>query len=472
MGRREMLMENEELFEFEKHILAVLSSDATIAEKRDNLDDFHDYELARALVLMDKEQRETFSLCLTAKELANVFSQLAPEDAVSILRETPIAAITQIFNEMQSDDLVDIIGCFEDHDESVTFLSLIDYKKRHTVKEMLAYDDSLVGSIMNNNYLEIKKANSIKEAIRTMVQNAPATEFINNLYVVENGHLEGVLSLKEVISAGNKPTALVEDIMTVNMVTVTPWTKTEDAIELMKNYDFFLLPVVDKDNKMLGIVAFDDMFVALNKESDEDYSRLAGLTDINIDENRETVFSTVKKRMPWLVILLFVNLITSTIITGYGNVLVLIPTLALFMPIILNLAGNTGTQSLGIIIRLFATNQLDSRKAIRKHLFKELITGIVNGVIIAILLFGLVIGMRMLMGMTFASVLPFAFVIALSISVSLIVATLAGAVVPLFISLFKIDPAVASGPFITTINDIISLLIYFGLASILLANYM
>lgn len=222
---------------------------------------------------------------------------------------------------------------------------------------------------------------------------------------------------------------------------------------------------------MLGIVAYDDIIEALNRESDEDYSRLAAVTDVLIDQKRETVLTSIKKRVPWLVILLFVNVITSSIITGYESVLAMIPTLAFFMPLILNLSGNTGTQSLGIIIRLFATNQLESRRRILKHLFKEFLTGIINGILIAILLFFLVIALRMVQGEKFVDILPFAFVIGLSIAIALAVATVAGAVVPLLLSVLKVDPAVASGPFITTINDIISLLIYLGLASILLANY-
>ena len=169
-------------------------------------------------------------------------------------------------------------------------------------------------------------------------------------------------------------------------------------------------------------------------------------------------------------VLLFVNLITSSIIIGFEEQLKLLPTLAIFMPLILNMAGNSGTQSLGIMIRLFATNQLDSKKTVFKHLFNEFLTGLVNGLVIAIGLFVMVILLNLIKGQDFTTGLSFAFVTALSINIALIVATLAGALVPLFINSLKIDPAVASGPFITTINDILSLLIYFGLASILIAS--
>ncbi|MBN2504085.1 MAG: magnesium transporter [Bacilli bacterium] len=453
-------------------IISLVESDLELLEKRRKIDEYHDYDLAEALMQMSLSQRRLFFECLEYDQIANVISQLDPEDAANVLRETPKRLTQAILNLLQTDDLVDIIDVFQDHDEQVTYLSLVNPKARKLVKEILAYDDSLVGSIMNNNYLEVSASTTIKETIKTIVNMAPKIEFINNIYVLDNGILNGVLSLKEVMSAGNKPTTPISEVMTVNIVSVTPWTEIEDAIDLMKNYDFFLLPVVDRENRMLGVVSYDDIIEALNRESDEDYARLAALSDVVIDAKRETVYQSVRKRLPWLIILLFVNLITSSIITGYESTLAMLPTLAFFMPLILNLAGNTGTQSLGIIIRLFATNQLDTRKAIRKHLMRELFTGIMNGIFVSILLFLLVIAMRSIQGETLADIVPFALVIAMSIAIALSVATVAGALVPLLISVLKIDPAVASGPFITTINDILSLLIYLGLASLMLANYL
>ena len=209
------------------------------------------------------------------------------------------------------------------------------------------------------------------------------------------------------------------------------------------------------------------MIETLSYESEMDYSSLAGISEVSVDE-RETVWETIKKRMPWLLVLLFINLFTSSIISNHEATLLALPTLAIFMPLILNMAGNSGTQSLGIVIRLFAKNELDERKSVWKHLLNELLTGLVNGLIIATLLFLIVILFNLTRGTNFTDGLEFALVIALSINVALIVSTVSGTVIPLIINLFKLDPAVASGPFITTINDIFSLLIYFGLATVLI----
>nr|HPJ23691.1 magnesium transporter [Bacillota bacterium] len=204
-------------------------------------------------------------------------------------------------------------------------------------------------------------------------------------------------------------------------------------------------------------------------ESDMDYSSLAAVSEISIDE-KETVWESIKKRMPWLLILLVLNLFTSSIITSYQQVLILLPTLSIFMPLISNMAGNSGTQSLGIVIRLFAKNELDDRKTVFRHLFNEFLTGVVNGVIIAAMLFVIVVLFNTIRGISFTEGLRFALVISMTINVALIVSTISGAIIPLLINLMKLDPAVASGPFITTINDILSLLIYFSLATILMTS--
>jgi len=466
-----MSTEIQELENYQEEIIEIIRSEIPLNEKMIKLDEYHDYELAQTLIHLNEEEKLEFISLFSPKQIANIISIVDEEDVIPFILDLPKKQVAQILAEMQPDDIVDIIRSM-DVSLQTEYLTLIDPTRRPNIKELIRFDDDVVGSYMNTSFAQVDRNDSIKLAIKKLVDQAPKVEYITDIYVTDLGYLEGVLSLKELITAGNQPDLKISDIMTTNLIACTPNTKNEEAIELMQNYDFLLLPIVDQNFKMIGVLSFDDMAEALNEESDEDYSRLAGVTDINIDEERETILSSIKKRMPWLVILLFINLITSGIVAGYEHVLTKIPTLALFMPLILNMAGNTGTQSLGVIIRLFATNQLDSKKSVWKHLAKETLTGLVNGVIIASLLFVMVIVLKLFDHQTITEILPFAFVISLSIATALVVATLAGAVVPIVMNLFKVDPAVASGPFITTINDIISLIIYFGLASILLSHLM
>ncbi|MFO7969835.1 MAG: magnesium transporter [Candidatus Izemoplasmatales bacterium] len=426
---------------------------------------FHSYEIAKILLDLDPLLRTKLYKFLSILDLTEVFEELEPEDAFYLLEEMNVTIIINVFESMETDDLIDIIELIEDKDKRLNYLSLIEPKKRKTIKTYLNFDDDLVGSILNTNLVKISVNLTISEAIKKVVEAAPDVEYIHNIYVVDDdNHLLGTISLKELINKGNEKHMAVESIMVTNLVYLLPTTDLEEAIELMKNYDFQLLPVINNNNELIGIVSFDDIVEVLNEESQSDYANLAGLTDVNIEED-ETVFSSLKKRLPWLVILLFVNLITSSIITNYEKELQALTTLAVFMPLILNMAGNSSTQGLGVIIRLFATNQLKTKKNILNHLFKEFLTGLINGLIIGVGLFILVILFNFIRGEVFLEGLNLAFVISLSISIALIVATLAGSLVPLIINALKIDPATASGPFITTINDILSLLIYFGLAT-------
>jgi magnesium transporter len=458
----------EKLELYQKEILMILSSDLPKDDKRVQLDLFHDYELGQTLGVMTESDRLLLYYLLPSTIIANILALVEPEEACVFVREMPNPNIAPIFAAMQTDDLADIISAFDDRDERITYFSLIELGKRQVVKAILDYDEKVVGAIMNNNFVALDKTMTAKTAIKELVRVAPQTEFINNLYVLDNQVLVGVLSLKEVIAAGNQPDRPIAALMSVNIIAVTPTTPSEEAANTMKDYDFMLLPVVDHDFKMIGVVAFDDIADVINAESDEDYSRLAGITDVNLEETGETVFTSIRKRMPWLVVLLFINLITSGIVAGFEAVLALIPILALFMPLILNMAGNSGTQSLGVIIRLFATNQLETKSDIRKHLIRETLTGLFNGLIIGAALFVMVVVIRLIGGSPFREVLPFAGVVSVAIFAALMVSTVAGALVPLLMKLIKVDPAVASGPFITTVNDIIALLIYFGLASALL----
>ncbi len=456
----------------EQLIVAIVRSDRAPEEKRQLLAEFHDFDLSQALPLLEPAERRKFYSLLDGATLADVFEHLDPEDAVVHIKDFPLPEAAKILNGMEGDDLVDLIQAFTDRDERVGFLALLSLEKRNSIKAMIDYDDDLVGSIMNNVYISIPPTHTVKQAIKTLVETAEKTEFINNLYVVENGILVGVLSLKEVISAGAKQDQPVRDLMTVNLVTVHPTTRKEEAVGIFRDYDFMLLPVVDQEGRMLGIISFDDMIETQAAESDEDYAKFAAVADVDVDDEKDTVAASFKKRMPWLTILLVCDVLTSSIVAGFEGVIAAIPTLALFMPLILSMCGNTGTQSLGVIIQLFADNRLETKREIRVHLFHEFLTGLVNGLILGVLVFGLVLGLQLLNGAGFSDTLPFAVVVAIAITIALMVSTVAGAGVPLLCKLFKVDPAVASGPFITTINDILSLIIYFGLASLLLGSLM
>ena len=451
-------------------IIKILKDNDQEATIRIMLDDYHDYELARALIDMDDTDRDKLYHSLSISKLTEVFEQLDPEDAFKFFEKMSVTTIINIFEFIETDDLVDIIEAIDQKEKQMMYLSMIPTDKRKVIRSYLHFDEDMVGSIMNNNYVQINQNLNVKKAIKAVVEAAPNVEYIHNIYVIDDyHHLVGTLSLKELINKGNQKSTLIKDIMIDNLIFLYPTSEIEDAIELMKNYDFQLLPVISSDHILIGIISFDDTLEAISDESSQDYASLAGLTDVEIDDD-ESVVSSLKKRLPWLIFLLFVNLITSSIIASYEDELQALTTLAIFMPLILSMAGNSSTQGLGVVIRLFATNRLDKAKPIFKHLLKEFFTGLINGLFIGMGLFVMVLLFNYVSGTPFSESLTFALVIALSVQVALTVATLVGSLIPLIINLFKLDPAAASGPFITTINDILSLIIYFGLATALIST--
>jgi magnesium transporter len=277
---------------YQSDLLQILRGPSSKEEKRIALEPFHQNELAQTLPLLTFKERLLMYELLASPTIADMLAWMEPEDAVECIREIPNQHISTIFQSMQTDDLADVIDAFDEREERVTYLSLIDLSRRMAVKTILDYDEKVVGSIMNTTFVVLDKSMSVKNAIKELVRVAPQVEFINNLFVVEDGVLIGVLSLKEIMAAGKTPEAKIDDLMTVNLITVHPTTPSEEAAEIMKTYDFMLLPVVDHEDKLLGVVSFDDIADVINEESDEDYSRLAGLTDVNLEEGGETVFDS------------------------------------------------------------------------------------------------------------------------------------------------------------------------------------
>lgn len=439
------------------------SDKALIKEK---ILEYHPYEISEALLEYTKEQRVKLFRILTPKEIGESISFLDIDDALEVFEDMKPKYIVGIIQELDIDDAVDVMQGLEDK-ERVAYLKLMDEEHRANIKDLLQYEEDTAGSIMTLEYIEISVNDTVEKAMKKMLEQAVDADTIYTIYVTDRKNtLVGTLSLRELILARKGQN--IKDIMNERIVSVQASLDQEEVADIFQDYDFPSLPVVDKFNRMLGIITFDDIMDVIDEEAVEDYSRLAGISDVEIDAENETIWMSAKKRIPWLLILSVLGFLTSTIINQYSGTLEAIPTIALFMPMILGMAGNTGTQSLAVTVRGLNNGELDDRIDIYKHIFRELGTGVLNGVLIGVVLFGVT-----WLFLTFTGN-PDAFkitqVVSLSIVVSLTVATVAGALMPIIINSFKIDPAVASGPFVTMINDILALSVYFTLATILIAN--
>lgn len=425
---------------------------------------YHPYEVSEALLEMNEELRTKFFKVFKGKDISQIMGYVDIEDMIDFFQDMKPRYIVNIIQDLDIDDAVDVVDALPD-EERAGYLQLMDQEHQKAIKELLQYNEDTAGSIMTTEYIEINVKDTVEKAMKKLINQAVDAETIDNLYVTDSKNtLVGVISLREMILA--RKGHFVKDIMNTRIISVKTSLDQEDVAGIFKDYDFTTLPVVDSLHRMLGIITVDDIIDVIEEEASEDYSRLAGISDVDIDADTETIWMSAKKRLPWLLILSVLGFVTSTIIAVFEDTLSVVPTIALFMPMILGMAGNTGTQALAVTIRGLNNNEFDDRKDIRKHLFREIGTGLLNGFIIGVILFIVTYAYLSVSGNEYSLII--AEVVSLSIIVSLMVSTLSGALIPIVINSFKIDPAVASGPFVTVIIDIIALSVYFSLATVLI----
>ena len=433
---------------------------------REKIMEYHPYEVSEALVEMSEAERAKFFTVFQGKDISSIISYLEIDDVLDFFEEMKPRYIVNIIQELDVDDAVDIMLALAE-EERAGYLKLMTKENREAIKSLFKYAEYSAGSIMTTEYIEIDVTDSVEQAMKKLIQQAVDAETISTLYVTdEKNKLVGTLSLREIILA--RKGQLIQDIMNSRIVSVPASMDQEDVASIFKDYDFTSLPVVDKLNRMLGIITIDDIVDVIDEEAVEDYSRLAGVSDVDIDSENETIWMSAKKRLPWLLVLSILGFATSTIIAQFEGTLSAVPTIALFMPMILGMAGNTGTQALAVTVRGLNNDQFESKTEVTRHLVRELGTGLLNGVIIGSILFLVTFGFLLLTHNPNAIKITEA--VSLAIIVSLTVATFAGAFIPIIINSFKIDPAVASGPFVTMIVDILAISVYFTLATILIIN--
>lgn len=428
--------------------------------------EFHPYDISEAILELTKEQRAVLYDTLKPNEICYSIAHLEIENILEIFEEMKPKYIAGIIQELDMDDAVDVLKALPEEDHS-TYMLLMDKEHKEKIKDLFKYKEDTAGSIMTTEYIEISETDTVEKAMKKLISQAVEAEIIYTIYVVNNnGILVGTLSLREMILA--RKGEIIKDVMNQRIISVNASLDQEEVAVIVADYDFTSIPVVDHMNRMLGVITIDDIVDVIEEEAVEDYSKLAGISDVEIDSETETIWMSAKKRLPWLLVLSVLGFMTSTIIAQFETTLDAVPTIALFMPMILGMAGNTGTQSLAVTIRGLNDGEFDDKTQIRRHLIREVGTGLLNGVLIGIILFAVTYAFLSVTGNVNAFTITQ--VVSLSIVVSLTVATLSGALIPIIINSFKIDPAIASGPFVTMIIDIIALSVYFLLATILILN--
>ncbi len=415
----------------------------------------HPYDQSQIYMQLNREERTIVSYYLSPEEMAEIMGNLLDEtelleDALSDMDPNYAASV---ITDMYTDDAVDLLENLE-KEQTISYLMLMDKDRAEPIRHLLHYEDSTAGSIMTTEYIGVSENQTVRDAMQMLRKEALDAELIYYIYVVDHQNkLTGVISLRDLLVAADD--TWIFELMNEQVHYAKVSDDQETVARMMRDYDFLALPVVDFQLHMVGIITVDDIMDVMDEIASDDYSKLAGVSEMEkLDTNP---LSSARKRLPWLIILLFLGLITANLISHFESALSQKAILAVFIPLIAGMAGNTGTQSLAVIVRGIATGEIAEENKwllLLREAGTGLITGVTCGILVTILVFA------------WQDDFFLAILVGNSILVSLMVATLAGSLVPLVMNKLKIDPAVASGPFITTINDLISIVIYFGMATI------
>lgn len=418
--------------------------------------EMHPYEQAMFFREQSKDDRIKIYTYLSPLEMSDIMEYIELEETEKLITEMDPRFATMVLEEMAVDDAVDILKELS-IDEVASFLAVMDPKAADEIKALLHYEEKTAGSIMTTEFVAVYTHQTVRETLQRMKQLALSAETIYYIYVLdENKRLVGVLSLRDLIVADESD--MIKEVMSEGVVSVSVGRNQEEIAQMMMDYDFLALPVVDFQNHLLGIITVDDILDVIDEEATEDYSKFAALSDYNVRD--VSPIQAAKKRLPWLIILLFLGMVTASLIGSFEKTLEKVPIVAIFIPLIAGMAGNAGTQSLAVAVRGIAVGTYGNENR-WKLILREVSTGILVGSACGIVVTFLIYFWK---GNFFLGVL-----VGIAILATLTVATLSGTIIPLIMEKFNIDPAVASGPFITTLNDITSVLIYFGMATIFIS---
>ena len=450
-----------------QEILDIIHSGLPQAELAEKLSDYHENDLADALADLTAEERRKLYAILGVEQVAEIFSYL--DDAEPYLKELPSEEAAQVVSHMDSDDAVDALDDLEEEDKEkiVHQMDKVDKDAADDVKLLLSYNEDEIGSCMTTNYICIRKDMTIRQAMSELVKQAGENDNISTLYVVdEDEHFYGAIDLKDLIVA--RADDSLEKLIARSYPYVTDHEKINDCIDRIVDYAERSLPVLNESGKLLGIITSADVVELVDDQMGDDYAKLGGLT--SEEDLNEGVFQSVKKRLPWLVALLFLGMLVSSVVGAFESVVAVLPIVICFQSMVLDMAGNVGTQSLAVTIRVLVDENLTTSKKLHL-LFKEMRVGLVNGALLAVMALGFLgVYIHFFKAYAWGEAFLLSGCVGISLIVAMVISSLVGTVIPMLFHKIHIDPAVASGPLITTINDLVAVVVYYGLAMIVLID--
>ena len=454
-----------ERFDIVERALIKMLEDKKYATLRDILATMNPSDIAGIFEGLEDKQIPLLFRLLPKELAAETFVEMETEAQELLIRGFSDNELKEILDELYADDAADLV---EEMPANVVkrILKQADPEMRNTINQLLRYSENSAGSIMTTEYVSLRPKMTVEEAILRIRRQGVDKETIYTCYVTEGRVLVGLVTVKDLLLCSDDET-LIQDIMITNLIAISTSTDKEEAARMLSKYHFLALPVVDGENRMVGIVTFDDAMDVMEEEATEDMELMSAMTPSEKTYLRSTPLDLFRNRVPWLMLLMVSATFTGLIITAFEGALAAQVALTAFIPMLMGTGGNSGSQSSVTVIRALSLDELQLRD-IGRVLWKELQTSILCGVALGVVCFVKILLVdRLLMGNSDITLMVDA-VVCFALCVTVIIAKLVGCALPMAAKKLKMDPAVMASPFISTIVDALSLLVYFLFAKALL----
>lgn len=452
--------------DYQQELISIIRSNLSPKALKEKLLDYHENDIAAVLELLSKDERMKIYNILDSETISDILEYA--DDYGVYFKELGIKKQAEVLSETEADSAAEYLKQLGKA-ERKALIDLMDDETKKSVLLVASFDDDEIGSKMTTNFIRIKEGISIKEAMHELVDQAAENDNVSTIYTVDkNNEFYGAIDLKDLIIA--RQDADLDDIILTSYPYVYADEQIDDCVERLKDYSEDSIPVLDSHNRLIGVITSQDIVEMVDEAFGEDYAKLAGLS--SEEDIKEPLKTSVRKRLPWLIVLLALGMIVSSVVGLFENIVAQLTILVCFQSLVLDMAGNVGTQSLAVTIRVLTNDNLKFSEKLGL-IAKETKTGFTNGILLGIASFifiGLYIYLFKDNNLTFAFAVSAC--IGVAMLISMVLSSITGTSIPLIFKKLKIDPAVASGPLITTVNDLVAATSYYGLAWLFLLKIM
>lgn len=446
----------------QEDIVKLIKGPLTPKMKQQNLLSYHEKDISDALCLLSVDDRKHLYTLLDAEWIAEILEY--SDDSTIYLNEIPIQKRMAVLSHFETVEMLDYIREM-DKDSRDIILDLLDSEKKREFLLLNSFNEDEIGSKLTSNYVAIDFGISVKEAMSSLIRQANDNDNISTIYVLDKNQIFlGAIDLKDLIIA--REGTDLEKIITTSYPYVYATEQIDDCLSRIKDYSEDSIPVLDNENKLIGVLTSQTIMELVDDEMSEDYAKFAGLS--SEEDLNEPLRKSIMKRLPWLMVLLVLGMFVSSIVGVFEKVVAQLPLIIAFQSLILDMAGNVGTQSLAVTIRVLIDENIGKKQKFFL-VCKETRIGLVNGMILGILSFVMVgVYLALLKSQTVNMAFSISACTGIALLVSMILSSMSGTLIPLMFIKMKIDPAVASGPLITTINDLVAVITYYCLVWVLI----